>query len=124
MGDYAIVPSVTGATLDNYTVVPVNGKLTVGKATLTVTAYSFIKEYSLLYNFAGTEFTTNGLVNSDVVNTVTLASAGAAAAAAVGQYEILISGAVGSGRFRPNFFMREIRVVGLSPSNSAAPPAP
>ena len=38
IGDYDIVPSVSGATLTNYTVVPVNGKLIINKATLTVTA--------------------------------------------------------------------------------------
>ena len=38
MGDYDIVPAATGATLANYTVTPVNGKLFVSKKTITVTA--------------------------------------------------------------------------------------
>ncbi|WP_188760696.1 beta strand repeat-containing protein, partial [Edaphobacter acidisoli] len=36
-GTYAIVPTVTGANLSNYTVVYVNGTLTVGQATPTIT---------------------------------------------------------------------------------------
>ena len=38
VGTYAIVPAATGTNLANYTVVYVNGTLTVGQATLTVTA--------------------------------------------------------------------------------------
>src|SRR5438105_8753804 len=34
VGDYAIVPAVTGATLSNYLVIAVDGKLTVTKAKL------------------------------------------------------------------------------------------
>ena len=37
-GTYAIVPVATGTNLANYTVVYNNGTLTIGKATLTVTA--------------------------------------------------------------------------------------
>ncbi|MEO8677476.1 MAG: MBG domain-containing protein [Vicinamibacterales bacterium] len=37
-GTYAITPSISGATLDNYSVTPVNGTFTINKATVTVTA--------------------------------------------------------------------------------------
>src|SRR5690606_39696895 len=39
------VPSVTGATLANYTVVPVNGTLNVTAAELTITATNESREY-------------------------------------------------------------------------------
>ena len=42
---YAIVPVATGANLANYTVVYVNGTLTVGQATLTVTAGNASRAY-------------------------------------------------------------------------------
>ena len=45
MGSYAIVPLATGASLSNYTVVYVDGTLTVGQATLTVTAANASRAY-------------------------------------------------------------------------------
>ena len=45
VGTYAIVPVATGANLANYTVVYVNGTLTVGQATLTVTAGNASRAY-------------------------------------------------------------------------------
>ncbi len=69
----------------------------VAQAMLTVTANSTSKTYGQTLSFAGTEFATSGLVNSDSVTSVTLASAGAAASAAVGTYTIVPSAAVGSG---------------------------
>jgi len=44
-GTYAIVPTVTGTNLANYTVVYDNGTLTVGQATLTVTAANASRAY-------------------------------------------------------------------------------
>ena len=44
-GTYPIVPVATGANLANYTVVYVNGTLTVGQATLTVTAGNASRAY-------------------------------------------------------------------------------
>ena len=70
---------------------------TVTPATLTVTANSTSKTYGQTLSFAGTEFTASGLVSGDSVTRVTLASAGAAASAAVGIYPISSSAAVGSG---------------------------
>ncbi len=46
-GTYPIVPTATGANLANYTVVYVSGTLTVGKATLTVTAANANRNYGV-----------------------------------------------------------------------------
>ena len=62
-GTYPIVPVATGANLGNYTVVYVNGTLTVGQATLTVTAGNA----SRAYGAANPAFTASaaGAQNSD-----------------------------------------------------------
>jgi hypothetical protein len=75
------------------------GTLTVGQRALTVTANNLTKTYGDTVTFAGTEFTTSGLVNSDTVSSVSLASAGAAATAVVSgsPYAITASNAAGSG---------------------------
>ncbi len=56
---------------------------TVNARPLTITASSRSKTYGDTVTFAGTEFTTSGLVNSDTVTSVTLTSTGAGASAAV-----------------------------------------
>ena len=101
MGTYNIVPSAaTGTGLGNYSIVYVNGTLTVNPATLTITANDLTKTYGDTVTFAGTAFTTTGLVNSDRVTSVTLTSPGAAATATVvagSPYAITPSVAVGTG---------------------------
>ena len=97
---YAIVPSAAvGTGLGNYTISYVNGTLTVNPAALTITANSTSKTYGQTVTFAGTEFTTSGLLNGDTVTSVTLTSAGAAATATVAgsPYPIVPSAAVGTG---------------------------
>jgi hypothetical protein len=97
---YPIIPgAAVGSGLTNYSISYVNGNLAVSPAALTITADSTSKTYGQTDNFAGTEFTEQGLVNSDAVNTVTLTSAGAAATATVGggPYSIVPSAAVGTG---------------------------
>lgn len=97
---YAIVPSAAlGTGLTNYNIAYANGSLTVSAKALTITASNRTKTYGDLVTFAGTEFTSSGLVNSDAVSTVTLTSAGAAATATVAgsPYTIVASAAVGSG---------------------------
>jgi len=70
----------------------------ISKKALTITANSDSKTFGETYTFAGTEFTTLGLVNPpDIVTSVTLASDGAAATATVGSYDIVASDAVGTG---------------------------
>ena len=97
---YAIIASnAVGSGLGNYTINYVNGALTVNAAPLTITANSMTKTYGQTVAFAGTEFTTSGLVNSDSVASATLSSTGAAATATVNgsPYAIIASSAVGSG---------------------------
>ncbi|MDE1152509.1 MAG: MBG domain-containing protein [Micavibrio sp.] len=97
---YAVTASnATGSGLSNYTVSYVNGQLTVNKAALSITAGNTTKTYGDVTNFAGTEFSTSGLKNTDSVSSVTLASAGAAATAnaSTTPYDITASSATGSG---------------------------
>jgi hypothetical protein len=100
---YTIVPSgAVGTGLSNYTISYVNGALSVSPADLTITAMNEVKSYGQTEAFAGTEFSSSGLQNSETVGSVTLASAGAAAGAAVAgsPYSIVPSGAAG-GTFAP-----------------------
>ncbi len=73
--------------------------LTVLPAALTITANDRLKTYGQTVVFAGTEFTTSGLLNADDVTSVTLTSAGAAPTATVAgsPYPITPSTAVGTG---------------------------
>ena len=97
-GPYAIHASgALGAGLSNYTIAYADGTLTVGRAPLTVTAQDQFKVYGAAFSFAGTEFTASGLTNGDAVTSAALASAGAAADAAIGKHLITLSGALGSG---------------------------
>ena len=100
VGNYNIVPSTAaGSDLTNYAITYADGTLTVEPAALTITANNQTKVFGQTLNFAGTEFATSGLVNSDTVLSVTLTSAGAAASAAVAgsPYPIVPSVAVGTG---------------------------
>ena len=71
--------------------------VTVTAKSLTITANNTNKVYGQTVTFAGTEFTTAGLINSDSVTSVTLTSAGATVTATVGTYPIVPGGATGSG---------------------------
>ena len=85
VGTYPIVPLATGANLSNYTVVYVDGTLTVGQATLTVTAANA----SRAYGAANPVFTATatGAQGSD---TFTLtASSAATTSSPVGTYPIV-----------------------------------
>ena len=87
IGSYAIVPSVTGATLSNYNVTPVNGTFTITKATLTITAADKSRQYSDPNPaFTGSY---SGQMNSETF-TVT-GSTTATATSAVGSYTIVPS---------------------------------
>jgi hypothetical protein len=82
---YSIVPSAASGTgLGNYSITYTSGQLTVNAASLTVTASNEIKTYGATFTPNGTtQFTTSGLLNSDTVTSVTLASSGYAATAVV-----------------------------------------
>ena len=98
IGNYPIaITNASGSGLTNYSLTYIAGTLTVTKAALTVTANSAGKVYGSNLTFAGTEFTTAGLTNSDTVTNVTLASLGTVASAAVGSYPITITNALGLG---------------------------
>ena len=73
VGTYAIVPLAAGASLANYTVVYVNGTLTVGKAVLTVTA----NNQNIAYGAALPTYTTTltGFLNGDTQATAVTGSA-------------------------------------------------
>jgi len=91
VGEYAIVPSAAvGVGLDNYDIIYRTGTLTVTPRPLILTATSATKVYGDLYEFAGTEFSVEGLVGDDSVDSVTLSSDGAPADAAAGTYSIVI----------------------------------
>ena len=97
---YQIMSSnAVGTGLDNYTIIYHAGKLSVNAKALEVTAADRTKTYGDTATFAGTEFTASGLVNGDTVDGVTLTSAGAVATATVAgaPYDIVPSGAVGTG---------------------------
>ena len=81
---------LTGATSASFTITP---------APLTITANDRTKTYGQTVVFAGTEFTSSGLLNTDTVTSVTLTSPGAVATATVAgsPYPITPSAAVGSG---------------------------
>jgi PKD-like domain/MBG domain (YGX type) len=91
--------SATGGTFTagNYTITYVAGTLTVTVAALTITASSQSKCQGATLTFAGTEFTTSGLLNSDAITGVTLTSTGAASGAANGAFSIVPSAATGTG---------------------------
>lgn len=71
------------------------GLLTVTPAPLTITANDQSKTAGSAVTFTGTEFSASGLKNGETVATVSLASAGAPAAAAPGPYAITPSAAMG-----------------------------
>jgi hypothetical protein len=97
---YTIVPSAAvGTGLGNYSILYVNGALTVSPATLAITANNRTKSYGQSLTFSGNEFTASGLVNADAVSSVSLTSSGASAVASLAgsPYNIVASAAVGTG---------------------------
>ncbi len=91
--------AATGGTFSasNYSINYVAGIINVNVATLTITASNITKAVGTTQTFAGTEFATSGLVNTDAVSSVTLTSSGAVSSAALGTFSIVPSAAVGTG---------------------------
>ena len=90
--------AISGADAGNYTFnTTASATANIISATLTITANNTSKTYGETHTFAGTEFTTSGLVNGDTVTSVTLSSAGAATSAVKGSYAITPSAATGTG---------------------------
>src|SRR5205085_498073 len=101
---YTIVASAAlGTGLGNYDLSYINGSLAVNARPLTITASNKTKTYGDTVTFdqttPSTDFLVVGLVNSDTVDSITLTSAGAAAAATVADspYTIVPSAALGTG---------------------------
>lgn len=96
---YPIVPTLNdpNARLGNYIIVTNSGTLTVTQASLTITASDAIKVYGQTASFAGTEYTSLGLVNGDLITNVSLSSSGAAATAPAVGYAIVPADAAGTG---------------------------
>src|SRR5208282_5532517 len=98
VGNYPIsATNAVGSGLGNYQISYVAGTLNVSAKGLTITANSTGKVYGNTVTFAGTEFSSVGLTNSDSVSSVQLASDGATNTAGVGNYPISATNAVGSG---------------------------
>lgn len=97
VGSYAITAgSAAGTGLSNYTITYNGATLDVDPATLTITAHDAGKTYGDTHVF-GADYDVTGLLNSDSVSSVTLASAGATATANVGSYAITAGSAAGTG---------------------------
>ena len=76
---------------------------TVNPAALSITANNASKTYGQTATFAGTAFTTTGLVNGDMVGSVTETSTGSAAGTAVGTDPIVPSAATFSVGLSSNY---------------------
>jgi hypothetical protein len=90
--------SLTGEDAGNYTIADAsNAKANITPAPLTVTANNAAKTYSQTVTFAGTEFTSSGLVANEAIGLVQLASLGSPATAdtAGSPYAIVASDASG-----------------------------
>lgn len=102
---YNIAPSAaTGGTFNpaNYTITYQDGALTVNPAALTIMANNRSKLFGETVAFAGTEFTSAGLQNSETVGSVTLSSSGAVATAEVsGSPFSIVPSAAAAGTFNP-----------------------
>ena len=105
------------AGLTNYNITYNTGRLTVNPAVLTITADNTNKIVGETLTLSGTAFTASGLQNLETVGSVTLTSAGAAAAASAANYSIVPSAPAG-GTFTPGnysdvFVNGTLTVVGL-----------
>ena len=98
-GDAIFITDPLGTGLDNYVITLVNGVFVVAPGNLTITALDQTKVYGSTFTFDGTEFSVVGLAEGDSVDSVTLASAGAAGTAQVAgsPFAIVASDAVGTG---------------------------
>lgn len=114
----------------NYTITYATGVLTITRAPLTITADNQVKPYGTLLTFAGTEFTTTGLLNTDTVNTVRMTSSNGAPANATvagSPYTIIASNpvtGVGLANYTISFVNGTLTVVKATPIITWATPAP
>lgn len=97
---YVIQPQ--GLTSINYAITFVDGTLIITPAPLTIVANNQVKCYGDTFVFNGTEFTSGGLRNGDIMATISLTSTGAGASASAGNYQIIPSNPALNGSFDPN----------------------
>lgn len=73
--------------------------LTVNPKSLSITAHNRSKSYGETFTFSSDDYTVNGLINGNMVNSLTITSTGSVAGAVVAStpYAIVISDAIGSG---------------------------
>jgi hypothetical protein len=96
VGSYAITQGTLAAN-SNYTIAFTGSTLSITPAALTITANNRSKTYGETVTFAGTEFTSTALINSDTITSVALTSTGAVASADVGSYDIVPGAPIGAG---------------------------
>ncbi len=96
-GTYAVTADIAASMNYSSATNLLAGNFIIKKASLTITANNRPKCFGETINFAGTEFTSSGLVGPDAVTSVTLYSDGAASSATPGNYPITPSVAAGSG---------------------------
>jgi len=101
-GYVIVLSNPQGTGIGNYSISTAYGTLTVNPRDITITASDLKKTYGETLTFKGTEFVKPiaNLANGNTVTAVTLGSRGAAANAAVGPYDITISGATGANGFK------------------------
>lgn len=106
VGTYAGAAQVTQGSLVStigYAFNVVNAPVTITQAPLTIRANDASKVYGTTLTFAGTEFTSTGLVNGDAITGVTLSSAGATATAGVAGSPYAINGSNAQGAAVANY---------------------
>jgi filamentous hemagglutinin family protein len=100
VGNYLVSGAGLTANNGNYNFVQAagnNSALNITPAALTITANDATKIYGQTLNFAGTEFISSGLLNSETIGTVDLTSTGAAATAHVAATPYTITAANATG---------------------------
>ncbi|MEJ6768321.1 MAG: MBG domain-containing protein, partial [Paracoccaceae bacterium] len=103
-GDYKITAAAaTNGTFDagNYSFTYADGKLSVAKRDLTITADAASKTYGDTQTFDGTEFKADDLQNNETIGSVTMTRTGTAASANAGDYKITAAAAT-NGTFDVN----------------------
>jgi len=118
--------SLAGTDAGNYTLAKPSGlSAAITPASLTVSATNQTKTEGNALVFAGTEFTSSGLVGGETIASFTLDSAGAPAPAPAGSYSITPSAAVaGSGFVATNYAISYAPATLLVAAAPTAPPAP
>ena len=97
--------ALSGTDAGNYTVnASAAATANITPIALTITANNAAKTYGSTLNFAGTEFSSTGLIAGETIGTVNLASTGAASGAIVaGPYAITASGGAGGSFLLSNY---------------------